>query len=163
MNWELYQSNDLEPTNKPASNRQATDKQPTTNKNDKELKEVKKDPSVAEISSNYQKYLNDHNIGRQQRLLEYLDEGIDPDVVNEAIRDSVTADDPVKYVFGILDKCKSEKVTSLQQYIDRKIEHDKRRKAAFKTEKPKDYANFEQRAYSEDDYDSYFANVKPKE
>ncbi|WAW14630.1 hypothetical protein [Peptostreptococcus equinus] len=32
-NWETYQSKDDKPTSKPTSNRQATDKQPTTNKN----------------------------------------------------------------------------------------------------------------------------------
>ena len=40
VNWELYQSEEDEPASKVASNRQATGKQPATNKNDKNDKDI---------------------------------------------------------------------------------------------------------------------------
>ena len=49
VNWTKYQDRDEEPTSKPTSNRQATDKQPTTNKNDKNDKNDKEDIYSREI------------------------------------------------------------------------------------------------------------------
>lgn len=40
VNWEFYQAKPKEPTNKLTSDRQADDKQPTTNKNDKNNKDI---------------------------------------------------------------------------------------------------------------------------
>ena len=166
-NWELYQTNTQVSTNKPTSNRQATDKQPTTNNNVNKDNNDNKIPTVrqAEISrivAEYQKYLNDHNVERQKEVLDYLDKGLSEDVITECIRDATTGDQPCKYVFGILNRCVTNKIFNLQQYIDAKKEHEKARRKQLQ-QQTKTHNNFDQREYPEEFYDQFYVNLSKEE
>jgi hypothetical protein len=61
----------------------------------------------------------------------------------------------------ILEKCYSEKVTTLKQYIDRKKEHTKKAdeyKRQLKAKKP-EHEVFDRREYAENELEKYYVNV----
>ncbi len=166
VNYDLYQNEKTQKhfKNDAETSQKHTNKNVKNEKNDKNLK----DPSLPShdcknlekgILNEYQKYLNDHNIERQQRVLEYLDKGLDSDVIIECIRESVTGNMPCKYVFGILDNCVNQKVFTLAQYIERKKEHIKQVNAQLDKSKNKrdpNYANYDQREYKEEELEKFY-------
>ena len=91
-NWELYQTKEDTPTDKPTSNRQATDKQPTTNKNIRN-KEYK--------NNNINIYsANDHEQNKKSK---------DEDVISESCR-RIWAAYPLK-------KGKSHAITAIKSLL----------------------------------------------
>jgi len=178
LNWELYQSRENESTDKTTSNQQAINRQLTANKNDKNLKNLRtkekedlvsldlnsKEEISKHILFNYDKYLKDDNINRKQQILTYLDEGLDVDVIIEAIRDSATADIPCIYVFAVLNNCRSQNINNLQLYLDQKKAKQQAEKIRQATEKNriKSYNNFEQREYTDEELEKYYVNFSDK-
>jgi hypothetical protein len=119
VNWELYQSRTEEPTSELTSNRQATDKQPTTNKNDKEYKEYKNIASRG-ISGNCEDYLKTYNTFHIQEIMSYLGKGLEEELIIEIIRDAAkTADkSPVNLCKSILARCTDDGINTLSKYIE---------------------------------------------
>jgi hypothetical protein len=102
----------------------------------------------------------DNNIPRQQKLLEYLDTGMDKDLIIDCIRDGIYGEQPTKYIFGILDKCATEKITTLQQYVDRKKQHQKRQEDLKQKQQlpKKQHENFDQRDYEDKEFEKFYYN-----
>lgn len=75
-----------------------------------------KQKTASEILSNYQNTTGDHNPMRQEKLLHYLDLGIQPEVIQEAIKDSTDKDIPHKYLAGILQNCLTKGIKTMSQY-----------------------------------------------
>lgn len=159
VNYGFYQSN-LEESDSKSDNKGTTrEQQRDTNNNDNNVNNDN-NPSggAAEVIDFYQKYLGDHNVTRQKDLLEYLKKGLEIDVIIESIRDSVTGQNPTKYLFGILDACVKEKINTLQSYIDRKKKHQDniRILQSKKKNEPKQHEIFERREYSDDELESHY-------
>ncbi len=60
-------------------------------------------------------------------LNSYLDDGLSPELVIEAVKDSLGSDNKWKYLNSILKKCMEQKIHTLEQYNAAKTEHEKRK------------------------------------
>jgi hypothetical protein len=165
LKWDLYQKSEQQNEQRVNNNWTTTEQQLNTNNNvNKEIMLIK-DPTCADgkishILSEYQKYLGDQNIKRQQEVLGYLEKGLDEDVIVECIRDSVTGDQPTSYIFGILDRCVQKKVFTLAQYIvEKKLFEDKRKQLVKDSKKADSINNFDQRDHTNTDFDKYYVDV----
>lgn len=113
VNWEAYQNEKTEPTDEPTGNRQATDRQPTPNKNIR-MKECKNIKSNKENSSKKTDVISDYtsNENLRKTILAFKD-------MRKTIKKPLT-DHALKLLLNKLDKLEdsdSGKIAVLEQSI----------------------------------------------
>jgi len=95
----------------------------------------------------------EENIGlissyQAQSLNSYLDDGLSPELVIEAMKDSLGSDNKWKYLTAILNNCIEQKVYTLEQYNAAKTEHENRKnKDPTKGQKIKTWVELKEEKY----------------
>lgn len=78
-------------------------------------------------------YFYQNNIGllsphQAEEIGTYLDDGIECDLIIEAIKDSLGSNNKYKYLLGILNNCVQQGINTLDKYNARKVEHENKSK-----------------------------------
>lgn len=160
-NWELYQSNNEKPTSKLTGNRQASDKQVTTNKNDKNDKNDKNiySSEIIRMAEKLKSLILENNPGARtpKDLTKWQSE------FDKMKRLDKRTDEQIYAVmeFSQTDPFWKSNILSakkLREKFDTLILQKDRNKPQNKF-KPPQAANFEQRQYSDKDFDNLYKEV----
>lgn len=137
LNWELYQG-DIEESNKD-TNKDLTKTQQTANKqltSREESKEVKKyieeviEEEQEQVGKVYQFYQN--NIGlitpfQAEVIGQYLDEGMEPEMIIAVMKDSIGKDNPWSWVKKVLENSNKHNIRTLSQYEAKKVKKERKK------------------------------------
>jgi DnaD/phage-associated family protein len=127
VNWELYQQTDSKVTNKLTSNQQAANKQLTTNKNDKNIYSSSSCSRAGNVFQFYQENIGLISPFQTETLNSYIDDGLKPEVIIEAMKDSLGTDNKWKYLTSILNRCIEQQIYTFEQYEAAKVEHENKK------------------------------------
>lgn len=62
-----------------------------------------------------------------ETLNSYIDDGLEPEVIIEAMKDSIGTDNKWKYLNSILNRCIEQQIYTFEQYEAAKVEHENKR------------------------------------
>lgn len=96
-----------------------------------------------------------------ESLAKYLDDGLSPGAIVEAMKDCIGVDNPWKYLERVLQNCFQTGVRTLEQYQGRKKLHKQKGDRGKVIAVPQK-SNYEQRDYSQENFDDLYANLNSK-
>jgi DnaD/phage-associated family protein len=136
VNWELYQSDEIESDNKATTKRQQSD----TNKNDKNDKNIEEDDRAREgkIFEFYQKNIGLITPHQSETISQYLNDGIEPDLIIEVIKESLGKGDKWSWIKKVLNNCLEQNIKTLPQFEAKKLERSKPPPGSTRAEKKQD-------------------------
>ena len=127
---ENHLSNQQLTSNQPSVNQQLTTKEESKeSKNDKKnnsssgIGEI--DPIFGQAYEMMQQHFHFMNGIQQDEISRYLDNGLNLEVLQEAINKTKLGGKDMNYLFGILRKCEEQGVKTLDQYKEREAQHQR--------------------------------------
>jgi DnaD/phage-associated family protein len=91
---------------------------------------------------------------QSETISQYLDEGIEPDLMIEVMKESLGKGDKWSWIKKVLNNCIEQNVKTLQQFEAKKLETKASNKPPGKTASNK--GNFDQRKYSDDEIERLY-------
>jgi DnaD/phage-associated family protein len=124
VNYDVYQSeNDTKVTVTGEQRKQSLE----TNKNDKNIYSSSSCSRAGNVFQFYQENIGLISPFQTETLNSYIDDGLKPEVIIEAMKDSLGTDNKWKYLTSILNRCIEQQIYTFEQYEAAKVEHENKK------------------------------------
>ena len=124
VNYDVYQS---ESDTKVTVSGEVSIQSLETNKNEKNDKNICSSSRAGNVFQFYQENIGLISPFQTETLNSYIDDGLKPEVIIEAMKDSLGTDNKWKYLTSILNRCIEQQIYTFEQYEAAKVEHENKK------------------------------------